>query len=364
MKLLTKYITKEFLSPFIYSIGAFTILFIIVDLFDTLDETLKYNVPFITIGHYYLLMAPTILVNAVPLSVLLAVFYVIKNFNKYNEIIAMRMGGISLFKLLRPFLIIGLLISFTVLIINEFLVPRTIYSADTLRNIKMRSTDKEEKVKDKIIENLAFIGSDHRLYYIGMFNPPLNRIDNILIIEYDENKVLQKKIAASYALWEKDTWIFHNGIIYFYDSAEGPFRKTAFKEEQFSFTATPQELKQYKNQTDYMNTFELKKLINKFSPEDKKIRNRLLVDFYYKIAFSFISFMMLLFSMPLALLRSRAGALISIGASILIGITFYAILSICIAFGKGGLLPPLLSAWIANILFGTAGIVLTFILHK
>ena len=364
MKIINRYIIREFLSPFMYSLLSFISIFMIVDLFDTLDETLTHNVHILTLGKYYLLLTPYILVNVIPITVLLASFYSIKNFNKHNEIIAIRMSGVSLFKLLKPFLKLGILISLIVLIINETLVPQTLYRADTLRKTKMRDQSPQKKTKQKNIENLGFHGKDNRLYYIGKFDVNKKEIQNILIFKYNNENILKQRISALSGTWEENSWLFKDVIVSTYTSSESFPQQKIFKERIFNIDITPETLGKNKNQTEYMNSYDLYQLIYKFSQEDSKIRNKFIVDLCYKTAFPFTSLMILLFSLPLALLRSRSGALMSIGASILIGIIFYAVMSISIAFGKGGIFPPLISAWFANILFGGFGICLTIAIHK
>ena len=82
----------------------------------------------------------------------------------------------------------------------------------------------------------------------------------------------------------------------------------------------------------------------------------LLIDLNYKIAFPFISFIIILIGAPLSIVNTRGGVLMGIGMSISIGLLYYASIAICLAFGRAGLLPPFLAAWLGNIGFTAWGI--------
>ncbi len=82
----------------------------------------------------------------------------------------------------------------------------------------------------------------------------------------------------------------------------------------------------------------------------------LLVDLHYKISFSFISLIIILIGAPFALITTRGGVLIGIGTSIAIGLLYYAFIAMSLAFGKAGLLPPIVAAWLGNIVFAWLGI--------
>jgi len=56
--------------------------------------------------------------------------------------------------------------------------------------------------------------------------------------------------------------------------------------------------------------------------------------------------------------RGKTAAIIGMGMGIVIGFIYYAFMATSIALGKGGIIPPILSAHLANILFGFIGIVL------
>ena len=110
-----------------------------------------------------------------------------------------------------------------------------------------------------------------------------------------------------------------------------------------------------------MNFHDLSNYIRNFSGTSPKLIARLRVDLHQKISLPFMSIVVILIGSGFALRvrqRSKAGALLGIGMSIVIGFTYYAFMASFIALGKSGVLPPFISAHLANLLFGLMGITL------
>ena len=117
---------------------------------------------------------------------------------------------------------------------------------------------------------------------------------------------------------------------------------------------TPDDFLKQRIKVSSMNIKQLNEYIKKFSKSGAtKALNNFRVDLYQKIAFPFANFVVILVGLPLAIMiRSRKGmTFTSLGIAIGIGFLYYVLESLFIAFGKGGMLPPLLAAWSTPIIF-------------
>ena len=90
----------------------------------------------------------------------------------------------------------------------------------------------------------------------------------------------------------------------------------------------------------------------------KKLRQRGYDDTRYmaqlhsRLALPFASLVMAFLGVPFALRTGRtSGIAVGIGVSLGIGFCYYAINAVLLSFGQGGVLPPLVSAWSANLIF-------------
>ena len=123
MKIIKKYVLYEFLKPCILCFILFICLFWIIDLFDHLDEIVKANVSFFVLCDYYLSLTPSIFVKISPIIIILLTIFTLTNFNKHNEIMAIKAIGINLWSIVGIFLSCGLIIGIINFCINELVNP-------------------------------------------------------------------------------------------------------------------------------------------------------------------------------------------------------------------------------------------------
>src|SRR3569623_92123 len=111
MKLLDRYVLKQFfLSTFVSVIG-FIIIYIAVDMMEKLDKILDKHVPGLIVVEYYINFTPQIISLILPVVLLLGSLFAAGKMSTQNEIVAMRSAGMSLYRFMLPFVAAALLIS-------------------------------------------------------------------------------------------------------------------------------------------------------------------------------------------------------------------------------------------------------------
>ena len=121
-------------------------------------------------------------------------------------------------------------------------------------------------------------------------------------------------------------------------------------------TETPADLKLLARDTDEFTFFDLQKQI-----ADMKAKGidttTYEVDLQIKLAFPFISPLMVLLAIPFALKRKLSGNFsLSFGVAMLIGFGYWVLAAFCISLGHGGALPTWIAAWIPNAIFSLIGL--------
>lgn len=355
MKIMDRYILKEFIQSLIYCLVAFIFLYIITDLFNYIDEMIRNRLATKIIFIYYGTFIPTIFVQIAPMAALLATVYTLSNFRKHNEITAMRISGVSLWRIIRPLLFAATLLSLLTFVINDRVVPELMPLSSQIRENNIREIDK--KGHNTVIKNIALFGRENRIIYARSFDIKKKELKDIIIHQNDENQNLVMKLSAEKGYWEEGRWIFENGTTYRLDQTGYIIgTPSSFRKKIMDIKEEPKDFARKSRQPEFMNYRQLKVYIDRFSIKNSTTTRKLLVDLYYKTSLPFISLIVVLFASPFALMTQRGGLLIGIGMSILIGLIFYSMQAISLAMGKAGVLPPLLSAWLANILFLVAGL--------
>ena len=358
MKIIERYICKEFTKSFLYCLAVFIFLYIMADLFNYIDEMIHNRVAVKTVFIYYATFVPKIFVDITPIAVLLSTVYILSVLNRHNEITVLRASGISLWKIIRPLLVVGFVLSLFVFIVNDKIVPPSLIISSKIRKEEIRET-KKKKTKSKILKDIAIYGTKNRLIYVRYFDTQKNILKEIIILEHDKNQTLISKSSAQEAHWKKNKWIFHNFSTYRLNSKGDIIGNPIFFEKKaFDLDESPEDFKRLQWRTEFMNYKELRDYITRFSGTGLRAVGKLLVDLYYKISFAFISLVVIVLATPLALISNRGGILIGIGISILVVLSYYAISAISIALGKSGAIPPLVSAWMAHVIFLGLGIYL------
>lgn len=356
MKIIDKYMARGFIGPFLWCIMLFIVLAVIMDVFSFIDDIIKFKIPIASIIAFYVYYCPTIFLQVTPMAVLLSTIYVLGNLHKHNEIIAMKSGGISLWRILAPILILGFLISMVVFIVNDRIIPVSSRVSNLIRRDELEK-EKQKSAQPKILNNVAVYGAGNRIVFARTYDTEKKMLGDIIIHEHDATENLVSKVTAQSATWTGNGWLFSKIIVYKIDNAGRILGEPQFFEEKvFPLKEKPSDFANKEWKADYMSYRQLSRYIHNFKNAGARIVKSLMVDLYYKVSFPLISFIIILVGAPFALVTTRGGVLIGLGMSIAIGLLYYASIAISLAFGKAGILPPILAAWLGNIVFAAIGI--------
>ena len=157
---------KGFLSPFVWCLFIFTIMAIIIDIFSFIEDIVKFKIPGTSLAAFYIYYSPTIVLQVTPMAVLLSTIFILSNLNKNNEITAMKSSGISLWRIISPVIILGLIISISSFIVSDKVIPISSKVANMIRREELEK-EKRKNNPQKVIENVAVYGSGNRKSVAG-----------------------------------------------------------------------------------------------------------------------------------------------------------------------------------------------------
>jgi lipopolysaccharide export system permease protein len=351
MKILDRYLVKNFLMSLAYCMFLFMFLYVVVDIFGSLDEILRNKVPVLILLEYYASFFPVIFVQTLPISSLLAVVYVFSTLNKNNELTAAKSCGVSVNQMLVPVFVLSAILGLLNFIVNETYVPKGMITADRIKTNYIKTEYKQSK-KAQVVENLTFYGKNNQLIYAKEFNPNEKILKGVIIIERDKQHKLKRKILAEKTVWKDGKWVFYDCLIYRFDSSgKTTGNPLVFDEKILSLEESPSQIQKYEFQTEYMSFRELKGHIERLSGSNPKVIRSMQTDLYFKTALPFVSIIIMMLGIPFALSTKRGNAMSGIGISIAIGLLYYGSIYFVLAMGKGGLLPPFVAAHLSNALF-------------
>jgi len=357
MRLVDRYLVKGFMAPLFFCVILFCVVFIIIDSFNNLDEFLRYGVPIKLILSYYAYSVPALLVQIVPAATLVAILYILGNLNRHNEIIAMKASGISSFHIMSPYLFMGMLISFSIFLINETVVPESVITSRAIMEGLILKGKKN--LDERAVKNVTLYGAQNRMIFAREYEILSQTLHDVVILENNADQTLKSKLIAKKAQYEEGQWVFHDVMHYKLNRRGEIIGEPVYSPRTtIDIPERPESFLKEASQVEFMSARQLKNYISELQGSSKKLVRRLWVDFHYKVALPFLSFIVMLIGAPLAMRTARGSAMLGIGTSLLIVMVYYGVDSICLALGKGGYLPPFFAAWLSNLFFASVGIYL------
>ena len=354
MKILDKYILREYIKTFLIIIFAFSVLFLVIDVSDRLPRLLRKGAAIDHILIYFILRIPYLILLSSPVMILLSGLFLMSNLSKFSESIAIRAAGISIFRMVSPLIWFGFIFSLLVLFFGEVVLPK----AEEYRQYIYTEKIKNMKVEDKKMRShIHYLGKDNNLYYIGFFDGYRNVLKIIDITTFDyESGEIKRKIVATNAIWEDDKWHLKNCYIRSFENGsyvDMKYYKSIVIEE---VDVTPIDFIKSAKKPLSMNFFELKEYINRLKKVGEKYSKEL-VELNLKLSFPFSNLIILLFSVPLVSTSSRSrGRGLIFGLGLLVCFLYLSSLRVCQSLGYNGVLSPMFAAWLPNLFFAFIGI--------
>jgi lipopolysaccharide export system permease protein len=349
---LHRYVIREFLKIFGLSLSSLILIYVVVLFFQKLNLFSKHNAPFHLIFMYLLYKIPEVTIQLVlPYAILLAILLTLGTFSRHSEITAMKAGGVSLYRITFPLVLIALMISLLSFLGNEYLVPITSQKTRYLLDVQVR---KKESVG--FFENFRiWYRNDHRIMNIQLLDPHKRVLNGFTLYQFDDHFQCTKRIDAHEVKWEEGRWWFYDGIVR--DFGEGDTTEiTPFEKIEFDLGEDWESFKTITRNSEEMSFGELLTYIRKIQASGYNA-TRYLVDLHSKLSTPLLNLIMVLIGIPFALKTSRSGgAALSIGISVMIGFAYAVIFYIFISLGKSEVLSPFISCWFPTLLFGLAGV--------
>ncbi len=374
MKILTRYMLKEFFSFFIYCILGFASIFILIDIVENLDKLIDENIRINLIVLYYTFFLPYIIVLTIPVAMLLTTMFSLGRLVGDNEITAMKASGISFYRILIPLYVLSLFMGIIVMIFTEYVVPQTNRYREDIEtqgnNFRLSLARNREMNQSHVF----LTNGDGNIIYARNYDSSKKMVHGVFIIEpYDyslgngisdntKHLGIKKRIDAEYMIFSDGEWNFVNVEERIFTS-DGEFLESYRTLPAPFITVEPSDFASIDIKPEEMNYFKLRNYI-------KTIRGKggdaseWLVDLYLKISFPFVSFIIVFFGAPLVAGSSKRGKTASFGIALVICFIYYSLINACQIIGRNGTLLPFAAAWLPNSLFFLVGLIMHFRANK
>jgi lipopolysaccharide export system permease protein len=346
--LISRYLLRTFSRTFALALSAFVGLYLLVDFFEKIDDFIEHSAPAALYLGYFLNKVPLIATQVVPLACLLAVFTTLGSFSRHNELTALHSSGVSLLRITTPLLTATLLIAIFSLLVSEYVVPDTIRRANIILNSSVKGKPAVVFKRDKI-----WLRDGRNIVNIRVATPENATLQGVSIFQFDGRFGLRSRTDAARATYREGHWLASDLLWRRFDPATGAITKTETRKQAFlRLNIAPEDFQvPGGKRNEDLNFRDLKTLARKLR-RDGFDPTRFLVDMHSRIAAPFACVIMGFLGIPFALSKGRKSSLaLGIGISVAIGVVFFILQATLLAFGYSAVLPPMVAAWSANLLF-------------
>ena len=360
MSLFSRYVCRYFVTYFAASLGVCTALFLVVEIFDRIDEFIERRVLWYDAARYLLFKLPGILYQMAPAGCLLASVLTFSTLSRHNEVVAIRAAGRSPLNLAWPLAVPGGIVCLIMLLAQVYVVPQTNHTANLIWRTRVRHA-KVAMGHGLFQRGHIWYRSGKRIWSIERGLPLQQRLLGVTIFEVDTAGSIRQRYDAAEARWDANGWTLHEGQRHVFDE-RGRFvgSPEVFASRRVEFTELAEDIGAVAKGPDEMSLQESLAQARRLRAQgvpDHQYR----VAFHGKVAFAAVGALMSCFGLPLSLLSNRRGGMIrAVALTLAGGFSYWILHSFAMALGVNGQLPPLLAAWSANGCFAAGSVAMAW----
>jgi lipopolysaccharide export system permease protein len=371
LKLIDKYILKRFLSTFFFVVLILLAVITIIDLTEKMDKFAKAGLKATEILGYYLDFIPWIASLLAPITIFIATVYVCSRMAGHTEIIAILSSGVSFRRLLLPFFIGAGLVGVINFLLNGWVIPNSNKSRleFELQHLKSKYYFDQRNVHIQVApDTYLYMQSYNNSNQTGYHFTLEKFTDNKLVEKLNANRiewdsVKQKWILKEWSIKKIDD-VFTNGV----PKTEGVPVQTTRLTSTDSLTSgqsmdtalviRPKEFESDYRKYDGMTLNELDDYIKTLRARGSTGIEVYEVEKYTRYTSPFTIFILVFMGVIVSSRKSRGGTGPQITLGFLLSFIFILFFTLFRTFAETGAMPPQISVWIPNIIFGVISIMM------
>ena len=352
MKKIDIYIIKKFLGTFFYAIALLAMIIIIFDISEKIDDFFEKQAPLREIiFSYYLNFIPYFINMFSALFTFIAVIFFTSKMAGNTEIIAILNSGISFNRMLRPYFIAATFLALMSFTLTNFVIPHT---SKTMLAFEKKYI--KDVIRNKDV-NIHMQLDSVTYAYVESYNT-VNNMGYRFSMEKINEKGLYYKLNADYMRWDSigKKWQIENCNLRTFD---GLNEKLAFRQK--IDTVLPLQPSDFTINLDNLKTMtygQLREFIHREKMRGSMNVRKFQLEQHKRIAFPFATIILTLIGVSLSSRKVRGGIGLHLGLGITISFAFILFMQISSVFASFGNLPPVIAAWLPNIVFGLLSIYL------
>ena len=348
LKRLDRYIINKFIGTYIYSIVLIISIAIVFDINENLAKFSTYGAPLKAIVFdYYANFVPYFSNLFSPLFVFIAVIFFTSKLAGNSEIIAMLAAGVSFKRLLRPYMISAALIAVVNFCLGAYVIPK-----GTIVRQDFEAKYKNSK-RTTSATNVQLMVGPGIIAYMQQYDDRTKMAFGFSLDKFENKKLVSHMTASSLRYDSISDTRYH------WKAQNWKIRTLKGLKEEITSGATldtlimmePMDLVFSKGQQETLTSPELRHYISKQIDRGSGNVVQYEVEYHKRIATSFASFILTIIGVSLSSRKRKGGMGLYLGIGLALSFTYILLQTISATFAINANTPPMLAAWIPNLLY-------------
>lgn len=342
------YIIKKFIGTYFFSILLIISIAIVFDINENLEKFAQYHPPLkAIIFDYYANFIPYYTNLFSPLFVFIAVIFFTSKMASNSEIIAILAAGVSFRRLMRPYMISCVMISLVSFILGAYVIPHGTVIRQNFETIY------KNKKRNNAAENVQLQVERGVIAYIQHYDNLAKRGYGFCLDKFEDKKLVSHMTATEVQYdtiannkyhWKAYNWKIRTLKGLKENITSGSVIDTVLHIE-------PADLVYSKGQQETLTSPQLKEYIQKQKDRGSGNVVQYEVEYHKRIAASLASFILTTIGLSLSSRKRKGGMGMYLGVGLALSFTYIMLQTVSATFSIKANLPPIVAAWIPNIIF-------------
>src|ERR1041385_3356904 len=358
MRLLDRYVIRNFVQVYFYCIAGFTSIWLIFDVRDNISSFIDNHIPVLMVVRYYATQIPQVFIILLPVALLLSLLFALGRMSRANEIVSMLTAGVSLPRVLLPLIGIGLLTVAASMGLNYSLAPHAELARKSF--LSEAHARPARNIQGQIFRNRT----DLRTWFIQNFRLGDNTFNNLQVLQQDANDNILMSYVAGRAYYrpQTKTWDLENVRLAYYDAA-GNITKEEFRPALTieHWSETPFRLGSANVQGEFLSLPELREYLHFNADFPATLLAPFRTHLQYRLALPWTCLVVVCIAAPLGIGYSRRGVLASVANAVVLVFSMNFLTHLFLALGEGDRVSPVVAAWTPNLVFTVIGLYLLYL---
>jgi lipopolysaccharide export system permease protein len=341
-----RFLASQFFGPFLVSLAAFTIAYLLGDMFDRFNDLLRYG-GFGLLGlEYFAFKLPLIVSQLLPVASLAGVLLGFALLNRSGEVLACQQLGISRLEMTVPVLVVAALISLFDFVLSETVVPSATRASRYLYEVEL----KKRQLKGVFANQSIWVRMRDGFLSADRYDPHTATLRGVTLYHIAPDYSVRGIVHASSAQWNGREWVASSSTSYHV----GPNGSVSGRERGDIFGASlkPSDLSLLRLDPDEFSLWELDRYIADLEQKGLDPGGYLVDrDLKYAMPLSCIIMVALGIALSLDPLPRHLSLGRSFGNAIIIGFGYWLAFGLTSSLGHSAIIPPWVGAWTPNIIF-------------